>query len=39
VDAVAIGGAPVLLTLFQQLKDRVEMAKARKEAYQGIDNE
>jgi hypothetical protein len=39
VDAVAIGGAPVLLTLFQQLKDRFEMAKSRKEAYQGVDNE
>lgn len=41
VDAVAIGGAPVLLKGMESLRDRVKSrtVKARENAYQGIGNE
>ena len=38
VDAVAIGGAPPLLRLFGQIKDRLDNAKVGKNSYQGIEN-
>jgi hypothetical protein len=38
VDAVAIGGSPHLLKIAQQMKDRLENAKLRKNAYQGMEN-
>ena len=39
VDAVAIGGAPLLLKKFKQIKDRLDSAKIPKTRYQGIENE
>ena len=38
VDAVAIGGAPPLLRLFGQIKDRLDNAKVGKNSYQGVEN-
>ncbi|MEI6708089.1 MAG: hypothetical protein QX189_06695 [Methylococcales bacterium] len=38
VDAVAIGGAAPLLRKIHQIKDRLEGAKLRKNAYQGLEN-
>jgi hypothetical protein len=38
VDAVAIGGSPHLLKIAQQLKERLDSAKLRKNAYQSMEN-
>jgi hypothetical protein len=39
VDAVAIGGAPFVLSGFRNAHERLKSIKARKDAYQGAGNE
>ena len=39
VDAVAIGGAPVILSGFKNARERLKSVKARTDAYQGAGND